>query len=67
METPARQKWEGRWEQLAGRVKRLWGRLLADEHLQLEGEMEVAIGAHHEQVGLAREEFQQRLDQRLGR
>jgi len=29
--------------------------------------MEVAIGAHHEQVGLAREEFQQRLDQRLGR
>lgn len=64
MESPSLQKWEGRWEQLVGRVKRLVGSLIADEHLQLQGEEEAAIGARKERVALAREEFEELLEER---
>lgn len=67
MESPSKQKWEGRWEKLVGRVKRLWGGLMADQHLQLEGELEAAIGARRERAGLAREEFEERLNERTPR
>lgn len=65
MFSPSQQKWEGRWERLVGRVKSLWGGLIADEHLQLEGELEAAIGARQERAGEAREEFYRRLDRRV--
>jgi len=61
---PTLQKWEGRWEQLVGHVKSLWGGLIADEHLQLEGTEEAAIGARKERVGRAREEFEELLEER---
>jgi len=64
MPGPSLQKWEGRWEQLVGRVKSLVGGLIADEHLQLMGEEEAAIGARKESVALAREEFEELLDER---
>jgi uncharacterized protein YjbJ (UPF0337 family) len=40
------------------------GGLIADEHLQLSGEEEAAIGARKEQAGLAREQFEELLDER---
>ena len=61
---PTLQKWEGRWEQLVGRVKSLWGGLIADEHLQLEGAEEAAIGARKVRLGQAREEFEVLLEER---
>jgi uncharacterized protein YjbJ (UPF0337 family) len=63
---PTLQKWEGRWEQLVGRVKHLWGGLIANEHLQLQGREEAAIGARKEHVGMAREEFEELLHDRAG-
>jgi len=63
--SPAQQKWEGRWEKLVGRVKSLWGGLIANELLQLEGEEEAAIGARKERVGIAREEFEELLATRI--
>jgi uncharacterized protein YjbJ (UPF0337 family) len=41
------------------------GSLIADGHLQLEGEEEAAIGARKEHVGRAREEFEELLDERV--
>jgi len=61
---PTLQKWEGRWEQLVGRAKSLLGGLIADGHLQLEGEEEAAIGARKVHLGRAREEFEELLDER---
>jgi uncharacterized protein YjbJ (UPF0337 family) len=60
--TPTRQKWEGRWEQLLGSVKRLWGGLIRDELLMAEGENDRRLGAHKEHVGTSREEFEELLD-----
>jgi len=65
MASPALQKWEARWERLVGRAKSLLGGLIADEHLQLRGEEEAAIGARKELAALAREEFEERLDERV--
>lgn len=62
---PTLQKWEGRWEQLVGRAKTLLGGLIADEHLQMEGLEEAAIGARKERVGQAREEFEELLEDRV--
>jgi uncharacterized protein YjbJ (UPF0337 family) len=64
--SPTIQKWEGRWDQLVGRVKTVFGGLIANEHLQLLGQEQAIIGARKEQVGKAREEFEERLDERAG-
>lgn len=64
MTSPTLQKWEGRWEQLVGRAKRLLGGLIANEHLQLQGEEEFAIGARKEFVAQARQDFEERLEER---
>jgi len=42
----------------------LLGGLIANEHLQLQGEEEVAIGARKERAALAREEFEELLEKR---
>jgi uncharacterized protein YjbJ (UPF0337 family) len=34
----------GRWLQLQGWIKRNWGRLIANERLQVSGELDVVIG-----------------------
>jgi len=65
MMSPRQQIWEGRWEMLVGRVKSLWGGLIANELLRLEGEEEAAIGARLERVGIAREEFEELLETRI--
>ena len=64
MTSATQEKWEGRWEQLVGRVKSLWGTLTADEHLQFEGEYERRVGAKKVSAAVAREEFLERVDER---
>ena len=64
--SPTFQKWEGRWDQLVGRVKTVFGGLIANEHLQILGQEQAAIGARKEKVAQAREEFEERLEERAG-
>lgn len=51
MQSATRQKWTGRWQQLAGKAKELWGKLTDDELKQAEGRYEALVGKLHEKSG----------------
>jgi len=65
MMSPTQQKWVGRWEQLVGRAKSLWGLLIANDLMKVEGDREATIGSRKERVAQAREEFADLLKTRL--
>ncbi|MFT3807941.1 CsbD family protein [Arenimonas sp.] len=46
---------KGKWRQLAGRMKRQWGRLTDDDLAVLEGTRDYLSGRIQERYGLARE------------
>jgi uncharacterized protein YjbJ (UPF0337 family) len=62
MKTATRQKWEGRWEQLKGKAKSLWGNLTDNDLLEVEGDYQRLLGKIEERSGEAREEIERRLD-----
>jgi uncharacterized protein YjbJ (UPF0337 family) len=62
MATATRQKWEGRWEQLAGKAKSLWGDLTDDDLKKAEGDYERLVGVLKERTGKTREELEAALD-----
>jgi uncharacterized protein YjbJ (UPF0337 family) len=62
MQSATRQKWEGRWEQLAGRVKSLWADVTDDELLKAEGDYERLVGIVKEKTGQTREEIEEKLE-----
>jgi len=63
MATGTQQKWQGRWEQLKGRVKSLWGNITDDELTQAEGDYERLLGVLHEKTGKTREQIEKLLDE----
>lgn len=52
---------KGRWQQLRGRIKRLWGNLTGDEVLRAEGNVDVASGTLQESYGVAKREASRKL------
>lgn len=56
MATATGQKWQGRWDQLKGKAKSLWGNLTDDELLEAEGDYERLVGKVKEKTGKTREE-----------
>ncbi|MFO0842002.1 MAG: CsbD family protein [Gemmataceae bacterium] len=62
MQNATRQKWEGRWEQLTGRVKSLWADVTDDELLKAEGDYERLVGVVKEKTGQTREEIEEKLE-----
>lgn len=56
------QKWEGRWDQLKGRVKSTWGAMTDDDLTQAEGDYEALIGRIKERTGETREEIERQLN-----
>lgn len=62
MATATGQKWQGRWEQLKGKAKSLWGNLTDDELLEAEGDYERLVGTVKEKTGKTREEIEKLLD-----
>jgi len=54
-------KWEGRWEQLVGNAKRLWGKLTNDDLKVAEGDYEGLIGRIKARTGETEEEINKRL------
>lgn len=65
MQNASLQKWEGRWEQLVGKVKRLFGELVHNDHYVYEGECEQRLGLLKESVAKSREEFEETLEHRM--
>lgn len=55
------QKWDGRWEQLKGRVKSLYGKLTDDEITEAEGDYQRLVGMIEERTGESREEIERKL------
>jgi uncharacterized protein YjbJ (UPF0337 family) len=56
------QKWQGRWEQLAGKAKKVWGTLTDDDVMQAKGDYEQLIGKIKERTGKTREEIEKALN-----
>ena len=57
------QKWEGRWDQLKGEARKIWGVLTDDELDQAKGDYEKTIGVIKERTGVAREAIEKQLDE----
>ena len=55
-------KWEGRWDQLKGKVKQTWGDVTDDDLDVAEGNYDELIGRIKERTGETREQIEQRLD-----
>jgi uncharacterized protein YjbJ (UPF0337 family) len=62
MKAATRQKWEGRWEQLTGKAKRLWGDLTDNDVIQAQGDYERLVGKIKERTGQTQEEIENLLD-----
>lgn len=56
------QKWEGRWEQLTGKVKSLWGDVTDDELMKVKGDYERLVGVLKERTGKTREQIEEELE-----
>jgi uncharacterized protein YjbJ (UPF0337 family) len=62
MASATKQKWEGRWDQLKGKVKSLWGNITDDELTHVEGDYERLVGKLKEKTGKSREELEKMLN-----
>lgn len=62
MDDPTQTKWEGRWDQLKGKARRLWGDLTDDDLDVAEGNYEEIVGRIKERTGESAEEIRSRLD-----
>lgn len=56
MTDEARLKWEGRWDQLTGRAKQVWGDLTDDD-------LDVAVGNYEEFIGRIKERTDETLEE----
>lgn len=55
-------KWEGRWDQLKGKTKQLWGNITDDDLDVAEGEYDELVGRIKEKTGETEESIRDRLD-----
>jgi len=62
MKSPTGQKWQGRWEQLSGKAKQLWGDLTDDDLKKVEGKYDELVGVINERTGETREDIEARLN-----
>lgn len=54
---------EGKFQQLNGEIKKMWGRLTDDEIILLDGQEDSFYGKLKEKYGIAREEGEKSLKQ----
>ena len=55
-------KWEGRWDQLKGKAKQIWGDLTDDELDKVEGDYDRTVGVIKERTGESIEDIEGKLD-----
>lgn len=61
MNSATKTKWEGRWDQLVGNAKRLWGKLTNDDLKVAEGDYDALVGQIKAKTGETAEEIEQKL------
>jgi Uncharacterized protein conserved in bacteria len=54
---------EGNWKQLKGKVKQQWGKLTDDDLDQIEGNTEILSGRLQEAYGLSKEEAERNISE----
>lgn len=62
MKQSAKMKWEGRWDQLKGKVQQTWGELTDDDLDVAEGNVDELIGRVEERTGESREEIEEKIN-----
>ena len=62
MDNSTQTKWEGRWDQVKGRARQMWGNLTDDDLDVAQGNVEEPIGKIKERTGETAEEIRDRLD-----
>jgi uncharacterized protein YjbJ (UPF0337 family) len=62
MKDPTRQKWEGRWDQLKGKVRKLWGQLTDNDLEKAKGDFRQIIGIIKERTGETEEQIEKKLN-----
>jgi len=62
MQESTKLKWEGRWDQLKGKVQQTWGDVTDDDLDVAEGNYEELIGRIKERTGESYEEIEDRLN-----
>ena len=55
-------KWDGRWDQLKGKVKETWGDMTDDDCDVAEGEYDQLVGRIKERTGETQEAIERRLE-----
>jgi uncharacterized protein YjbJ (UPF0337 family) len=53
---------QGRWQQLKGKVREKWGELTDDDFTQIAGEKDQLVGRVQERYGLARQEAEREVN-----
>ncbi|HEV2905962.1 MAG TPA: CsbD family protein [Actinomycetota bacterium] len=61
MEDDTRLRFEGKWDQMRGRVKETWGDLTDDELDQTEGKWDQVVGKIKEKTGESMDAIQEKL------
>jgi len=61
MVSATQQKWQGRWDQFSGRVKKLWGQITDDDLMKAKGDYERVVGLIRERTGEERHKIEQKL------
>lgn len=62
MEADTKMKWEGRWDQLKGKLKETWGQLTDDDVDIAEGEFDQLIGRVAERTGETSQKIRRQID-----
>jgi uncharacterized protein YjbJ (UPF0337 family) len=61
MDEALRLKWQGRWEELKGRVREKWGQLTDNDLDKAQGNLEQLIGLIKERTGATAQEIEREL------
>jgi uncharacterized protein YjbJ (UPF0337 family) len=62
MNPATNKKWEGRWDQLTGRIKKLWGQITDNELKQAQGDYQRTVGIIKERTGETEEEINKKIE-----
>ena len=61
MASPRQQKFEGQWDQVKGKLKKVWGNLTDDDLLKAEGDYDRTVGIIKQRTGETREEVERKI------
>ena len=62
MKQSTKMKWEGRWDQLKGKVQQTWGEITDDDLDVAEGNVDELIGRVEERTGESRDQIEEKIN-----